>query len=67
MRPPAARVLRPASPRRRVWKSERKGKRARIAFEPFRKLTKAATKELETEAEALLRFVGPDPESYEVK
>jgi len=50
-----------------VWKSERKGKRARISFEPLRKLTKAATKELETEAEALLRFVAPETESYEGK
>ena len=50
-----------------VWKAARSGRRAVLTLEPFKRLRKAATKELETEAEALLRFVEPDAERYEVK
>jgi hypothetical protein len=50
-----------------TWRSERKGKKATLTIEPFTKLPKAATKELQHEAEALLRFVEEDAESLEVK
>jgi hypothetical protein len=50
-----------------VWKVARSGKRAVLTLEPFKRLRKAATKELETEAEALLRFVEEDAGSFAVK
>ncbi|MFL5905474.1 MAG: winged helix DNA-binding domain-containing protein [Solirubrobacteraceae bacterium] len=50
-----------------VWKVARSGRRAVLTLEPLKRLRKAATKELETEAEALLRFVEPDAERYEVR
>src|SRR4051794_13672905 len=48
-----------------LWKVARSGKRAVLTLEPFGRLRKAATKELGTEAEALLRFVEPDADRYE--
>jgi DNA glycosylase AlkZ-like len=50
-----------------VWKVARSGKRAVLTLEPFKRLRKAATKELKTEAEALLRFVEEDAGSFDVK
>jgi hypothetical protein len=50
-----------------TWKAARSAKRAVLTLEPFKRLRKAATKELETEAEALLRFVEPDAERFEIR
>jgi hypothetical protein len=50
-----------------TWKSERKGKKATLTLEPFGKLRKKDATALQTEAEALLRFIEPDAERYEVK
>jgi hypothetical protein len=49
-----------------TWKVERKGRSATLLIEPFRKLTKRARDDLTAEADALLRFVEPDAERYEV-
>jgi hypothetical protein len=50
-----------------TWKSTRKGKKASLAIEPFKKLRKKDTKELTSEGEQLLRFVEEDAASFEVK
>jgi hypothetical protein len=50
-----------------TWKSERKGKKATLTLEPFGELRKKDATALQTEAEALLRFIEPDAERYEVK
>jgi hypothetical protein len=50
-----------------TWKVVRSGRRAVLTLEPFGRLRKAATKELETEGEALLRFVEPDADRFEIR
>jgi len=49
-----------------TWKSERKGKKATLALEPFGKLRRPDVSALEREGEALLRFVEEDAGSYDV-
>jgi hypothetical protein len=50
-----------------TWKSERKGKKAALALEPFARLRKADAAALVQEGEALLRFVEEDAASFEVR
>jgi hypothetical protein len=50
-----------------TWKSERKGKKATLALEPFARLRKADAAALAREGEALLRFVEEDAASFEVR
>ena len=50
-----------------TWKSERKGKKATLALEPFVRLRKADAAALAREGEALLRFVEEDAASFEVR
>jgi hypothetical protein len=50
-----------------TWKSERKGKKAALALEPFARLRKADAAALAQEGEALLRFVEEDAASFEVR
>jgi len=50
-----------------TWKSERKGKKATLALEPFGKLRRADVSALEREGEALLRFVEEDAGSYDLR
>jgi Winged helix DNA-binding domain len=50
-----------------TWKVARSGRRAVLTLEPFGRLRKAATNELTTEAEALLRFVEADAERSEIR
>jgi hypothetical protein len=50
-----------------TWKSERKGKKATLALEPFARLRKADAAALVQEGEALLRFVEEDAASFEVR
>ena len=45
-----------------AWKVERKKKAATLILEPFGKLAKKITAELEREGEALIRFLEPDAE-----
>lgn len=49
-----------------TWKAQRKGKRAVLALDPFGKVTKAVRAELESEGEALLRFLEPDASAFAV-
>ena len=49
-----------------TWKADTKGKTAKLALEPFGKLTKKARSELEEEGDALLRFLAPDASSTAV-
>lgn len=49
-----------------TWTIAVKRKVATLTLAPFGKLTKRATKELEAEGEALLRFAEPDAKSHEV-
>jgi hypothetical protein len=49
-----------------TWRVERKRRQATLLIEPFGKLPKRLRDELVPEAEALLRFVEPDAESYSV-
>jgi hypothetical protein len=52
---------------RGTWKSERKGKKARLEIEPFEKLPRGAAKPLKEEGEALLRFLEPDATGHAVE
>ena len=45
-----------------IWKVERKKKAATLILEPFGKLAKKITADLEREGEALIRFLEPDAE-----
>jgi hypothetical protein len=51
---------------RGTWSIAVKRRVATLALEPFEALTKRAVRELECEAEALLRFVEPDAKGWEV-
>jgi DNA glycosylase AlkZ-like len=50
-----------------TWKSERKGKKATLTLEPFKKLKKAERDALTAEAEALLHFTEEDAASIHVR
>jgi hypothetical protein len=50
-----------------TWKTERKGKKAALAFDAFGKLRKRDAKALAEEGERLLRFVEPDASSVDVR
>lgn len=50
-----------------TWTIDAKRKLTTIELEPFGKLTKTARKELEAEAEALVRFAEPDARDHAVK
>ena len=50
-----------------TWKSTRKGKKASLAIEPFKKLRKKDTNALTSEGEQLLRFVEEDAASFEIQ
>jgi winged helix DNA-binding protein len=50
-----------------TWKTERKGKKAALTFEPFGRLRKRDAKALAEEGEALLGFVEPDAGSVDVR
>jgi DNA glycosylase AlkZ-like len=50
-----------------TWAVERKGKRATLRIEPFKRLRKADAKELEAEAEKLLGFLEGDAATLAVK
>lgn len=49
-----------------TWKADAKGKTAKLALEPFGKLTKKARGELEQEGEALLGFLAPEASAFAV-
>jgi hypothetical protein len=49
-----------------TWKADAKGKTAKLALEPFGKLTKKVRAELEEEGAALLRFLAPEASSVAV-
>lgn len=49
------------------WAVSRKKGAARLEIEPYHKLTKARTREIEAEGEAFLRFMEEDAESYAVE
>jgi hypothetical protein len=49
-----------------TWKADTKAKTAKLALEPFGKLTKEARAELEEEGEALLRFLAPAASAFAV-
>ena len=48
------------------WRVERSKRQATLVVEPFERLPAAARRELEDEAEGLLRLVEPDAETYSV-
>ena len=50
-----------------TWKSERTKRAATLVVEPFGALTKKAERDVATEGEALLRFIEPDAESFDVR
>ena len=50
-----------------TWKSTRKGKKASLAIEPFKKLRKKDTNALTSEGEQLLRFVEEDAASFDIQ
>jgi hypothetical protein len=50
-----------------TWSVERKRKTATLTLEPFEKLPKRALKALTDEAEALLRFMEDDAETYAIR
>jgi DNA glycosylase AlkZ-like len=50
-----------------AWKTERRKKSATLLLEPFEKLSKKTIGELETEGEALLRFIEETAETREIK
>jgi hypothetical protein len=50
-----------------TWKSERKGKKATLTLEPFARLRKKDGAALETEAEALLRFVEEEAAAFDIR
>jgi hypothetical protein len=50
-----------------TWKSTRKGKKASLVIEPFKKLRKKDTKALTSEGEQLLRFIEEDAASVDIK
>jgi hypothetical protein len=52
---------------RGTWKAERTRKRATISIRPFERLRKGDRDALVEEAERLVRFVGEDAESFEVR
>jgi hypothetical protein len=49
------------------WKIERTGGHATLVVEEFRPLTKNERRELEAEAEALMRFAEPDVDHREIR
>ncbi len=52
---------------RGTWKAERTRKRAKISIRPFERLPKGDRDALIEEGERLVRFVGEDAESFEVR
>jgi DNA glycosylase AlkZ-like len=50
-----------------TWRAERSRKNAALLLEPFERLPAAARRELEAEAEGLVRLVEPDAETFAVR
>jgi hypothetical protein len=50
-----------------TWKIEKHAKTATLAFDPFRKLTKAERAALSAEAEPLARFLEPEANAHDVR
>jgi hypothetical protein len=51
---------------RGAWKAESKKKAATLTLEPFDSLTKHNRAALAEEAEKLIRFIEPDPKTFEI-